>query len=67
MWQTPLSIVSAVNSTPFDSSSSRPAGTSSTRSAIALALRSNFWPNASDWMTASVSEPVSNSTPGICP
>ena len=29
-WQTPLSIVSPLNSTPFDSSSARAASTSST-------------------------------------
>ena len=39
MWQTPLSMVSARNSTPFASSSSRAASTSSTCSAIGMRVR----------------------------
>ena len=67
MWQTPLSIVSAANSTPFASSSSRAASTSSTCSAIGCECGWNSMPNASDCMTAIVSEPVSYSRAGMLP
>ena len=67
MWQTPLSSVSASNSTPFDSSSERAASTSSTWNAIGSEWGEKSRSNASGCMTAIVTVPFSNSWPGMSP
>ena len=62
-WQTPLSIVSPLNTTPRDSSSARAAATSSTWSAIGTLCGWNGMPSRSGTTRAIVTVPVSNSTP----
>ncbi len=62
-WQTPLSMVSPMNETPFDSSSARAASTSSTWNAIGTRLGWNSMPSRSARITAIVTVPVSNSAP----
>ena len=67
MWHTPESSVSPPNCTPLASSASRAAWTSSTCRAIGSEWGANSSPNASDCISAIVSEPVSNSLAGMLP
>jgi hypothetical protein len=62
MWQTPVSTVSPTNSTPFASSSSRAAATSSTRSsAIPFGCGLNSSPQRAGSQIAKQVSPTQNS------
>ena len=63
MWQTPLSMLSATNVTPLDSSSARAASTSSTWNAIGALFAWNSMPSLPVLSTAMVTVPGSNSAP----
>ena len=67
MWQTPLSIVSARNSTPCSSSSLRAACDVVDLERDGVAVVAELSPNASDCMIAIVTVPVSNSPAGMLP